>query len=84
VLIEMFRRLAKNPNENKQTNNAGIVDAVPMLSNAILYSIAESITTLLLFNIPTSHPAKGSETKKPTGNAKSIAPNAEALRFKFC
>lgn len=83
MLIEILRRLAKKPNENRQIKSLNVLDALPMHTNDKLYSTPASTTTLLLPSVPTSNPANGSDTKKPTGRAKSIVPSIEGLRLKF-
>jgi hypothetical protein len=83
VFIEIFSIFPPIPKTNKQQINSAFVWTKPRIGRVQAYNSAEKITTRLLLNFDTSHPATGSEIKRPVGKPRRTVPKAALFKCNF-
>src|SRR5450631_4876881 len=83
VFTEILRRLPAIPKRKRQATNSPEVPASPRRGKVNAYNKAEHITTGLLPNFATSHPAIGRDTSNPVGKPRRTPPRTALLRCNF-
>jgi hypothetical protein len=81
--MEILSRFPAIPKRKRQATNSPGVRASPRRGKVNAYNRAEPITTGLLPNLATSHPAIGRDTNNPVGKPSSTPPRTALLRCNF-